>query len=466
LIAYQAWRGASGQGGTVQVQLTPSETPSVAAASPATTWSGRLLRLTRLVWLALALPTIGLYLAGVPVYFDFLLTPCPDATCTNGQLTPELLRGMHALGLSVGFYATYTVVLDVVVAAVYSGVALLLFWRRSDDGMALFAALALLTFGSATFTGSMQLLAELYPVWWLPVRVVGFIGDICMLTFLYLFPDGRFVPRWSRWLTLLWLAYQVPAYFFPHSPGDLSGTWLGQVIFPCLIGSGVAAQVYRYWRISSPVQRQQTKWVVFGSAIGICLDLLIVVVVVSGILPWGFEPGSLIYWVGFTGTFLALLLIPLSIGMAILRARLWDIDIIIRRTLIYSTLSGALALVYVGSVVVLQLLLGPLLGQQAPQLVTVTSTLAIAALFTPLRQRIRASIDQHFYRRRYNAVQVLARFMARMRDETDLDALTDDLLGVVEETMQPTHLTLWMREPELRRHGSIGYFKRLSDMVA
>jgi hypothetical protein len=448
LIAKQACWGASGQGGTVQVQLTPTETPSGAAASPAITWRGRLLRLARLVWLALALPTIGLYLAGVPVYFTFLLTPCPDATCTNGQLTPELLRGLHALGLSAGFYAAYTVTIDSIVGIVYSAVAFLLFWRKSDDRMALFAALTLLAFGCATFTTSLQLLAELYPVWWWPVHVVGFIGDVCMLTFLYLFPDGRFVPRWSRWLAVLWLAYQVPAYFFPQSPTNLSGTGLGQAVFLVLISSGVAAQVYRYRRVSNPVQRQQTKWVVFGCAVGIILDLLIEAVLVSGILPWAPEPGSLTYFVGLTGAFLALLLIPLSIGVAILRARLWDIDIIIRRTLIYSTLSGALALVYVGSVVLLQVVLRPLLGQQAPQLVTVASTLAIAALFAPLRRRIRASIDRHFYRRRYNAVQILARFSATLRDETDLDALSGDLLGVVEETMQPAHASLWLRLPE------------------
>jgi len=237
--------GSIGQGGVVQVQRTPTETTGGPAAPPATTLRGRQRRLAQIAWLAVALPTIGLFLASVPVYFVYLLTPCPGAACTNGQLTPDTLRALHALGLSVNFYAAYTVALDVVVAAVYSAVAFLLFWRKSDDRMALFAALTLLTFGSATFTTSMQLLAELYPLWWFPVHVVGFIGDVSMLTFLYLFPDGRFVPGWSRWLTILWIAYQVPVYFFPQSPANLSGTWLGQVVFLGLIGSGVAAQVYR-----------------------------------------------------------------------------------------------------------------------------------------------------------------------------------------------------------------------------
>ena len=238
----------------------------------------------------------------------------------------------------------------------------------------------------------------------------------------------------------------MPVYFFPQSPANLSGTWLGQVVFLGLIGSGVAAQVYRYWRIASPVQRQQTKWVVFGSAVGIALDLIIVAVAVSGMLPWRVEPGALSYFVILTGAFLSLLLIPLSIGMAILRSRLWDIDVLIRRTLVYGALTTALALVYVGSVVLLQTLVGAVTNQGRAELVTVASTLAIAALFNPLRRRIQNVIDKCFYRRKYDAAKVLAVFAATMRDETDLEALTTELLRVVDSTLQPEYVSLWLRE--------------------
>jgi hypothetical protein len=434
----------------VPVQPTSTITTSATAAPTPPSLRGRQLRLAQAAWLAVALPTIGLYLTGVHVYFASLLAPCPDAACTNGQLTPDNLHALQALGLSVGFYAAYTVALDCLVAAGYSAVAILLFWRKSAEPMALFTALALLTFGTATFTSSMQVLADVAPEWWLPVQVVGFIGDVSMLTFLYLFPDGHFVPHWSRWLALLWLAYQVPAYFAPQSPADLAGTWLGGVIFPSLVASGVAAQVYRYRRVASLEQRQQTKWVVFGVVVGIALDLTVVAVVTSGILPWRFEPGSLAYFLVLTVAFFALLLIPLSIGVAILRARLWDIDIIIRRTLVYSSLSGVLLLVYVSSIVLLQAVLRPLFGQQSPQLVTVASTLVIAALFSPLRRRIQTVIDQRFYRRKYDAAQILAAFGATMRDKTDLDALVDELLMVVKQTMQPSHVSLWLRKWESR----------------
>jgi GAF domain-containing protein len=367
-----------------------STLPSEAASDVNSRLREPWLTVARTAWLVVALATIGLFLISVPVYFAYLLTPCPDADCMNGQLTPDILRTLHALGLSAGFYAAYTVAIDVIVAGVYSAVAIVLFWRKSDDRMALFVALALLTFGSAALTSSMQLLAELYPGWWFPVRVVGFIGDVGMLTFLYLFPDGRFVPGWSRWLAVLWIVYQVPTYFFPQSPVDLSGTWLGQVIFPALIGSGVAAQVYRYRRISSPAQRQQTKWVVFGSAVGIPLEMIIVTVAVSGILPWEVLPGSLTYFVALTGGFLALLLIPLSIGLAILRYRLWDIDIIIRRTLIY----GALTAIIVGVYMLVVGALSALLPMQSELLFSVVALGLIALLFQPLRQRLQRAMDR------------------------------------------------------------------------
>jgi hypothetical protein len=411
---------------------------------------GRTLLLARTAWLAVALPTIGLLLAGVPVYFAYLLTPCPVAACTNGQLALDTLRALHTLGLSVGFYAAYTVALDVVVAAGYGAVAMFLFWRKSEDRMALFAALMLLTFGAATFTSSMQMLAEVYPVWRLPVGLVGFIGDVSMLTFLYVFPDGRFVPRWSRWLAVLWIAYQVPVYFFRDSPANLSGTWVGQAVFLGLIVSGVAAQVYRYRWIASPVQRQQTKWVVFGSALGIALDLIIVGVAVSGMLPWSLEPGSLTYFVVLTGAFLSLLLIPLSIGVAILRARLWEIDILINRTLVYGLLTAALTLTYIGCVVLLQTIVTAFTHLGHSEVVAVASTLAIAALFTPLRRRIQNLIDKRFYRRKYDVAKVLAAFGATVRDETDLERLTAELVRVVDETMQAEFVSLWLPDTEAR----------------
>jgi hypothetical protein len=144
---------------------------------------------------------------------------------------------------------------------------------------------------------------------------------------------------------------------------------------------------------------------------------------------------------------LAFLLIPLSIGVAVLRYRLYDVDIIVNRTLVYGSLTATLALVYFGGVAITQALFQALTGQQEqqPQLAIVVSTLVIAALFNPLRHRIQGFIDRRFYRSKYDARKTLEAFSAKLRDETDLDALSDDLTSVVRETMQPAHVSLWLR---------------------
>jgi len=157
------------------------------------------------------------------------------------------------------------------------------------------------------------------------------------------------------------------------------------------------------------------------------------------------------YLVGYTFIgYLAVLLIPASIGIAVLRHHLFDVDLVINRTLVYGALTVSLGLVYFGSIVVLQGLFRALTGGES-QLAVVASTLAIAALFNPLRQRIQGFIDRSFYRRKYDAAKTLAAFSAKLRDETDLERLSDELVSVVQETMQPKHASLWLHpDPALK----------------
>jgi hypothetical protein len=204
----------------------------------------------------------------------------------------------------------------------------------------------------------------------------------------------------------------------------------------------VFAQVYRCRRVSTPIQRQQTKWVVYGFSAA--LAGFMAAIFLYEFVPAIGRSGPLGEMVGETIVYGFLLLISLSIGVAILRSRLYDVEVIINRTLVYGPLTVLLAATYAGGVVGLQYAFRLFTGQGST-LAVVASTLAIAALFNPLRGRIQSFIDRRFYRRKYDAAKTLAAFSARLRDETDLDELGDDLVGVTSATMQPEHAFLWLR---------------------
>ena len=274
-------------------------------------------------------------------------------------------------------------------------------------------------------------------------KVPTFIGYMSWMLFFYLFPSGRFVPRWTRWLALCWVLFSGSWLFTPFGPP----TWplpLFNLVVLMLWGSFLVAQIYRYARVSDATQRQQTKWVVFGIAVAVAGVLATIFTVGAAIdLPpeqVGPRMLSLLLMDAF------MLFIPLSIGIAVLRARLFDIDVVINRTLVYGSLTAVLALVYLGGVAATQAIFRALTGQeQQPQLAVVISTLVIAALFNPLRRRVQAFVDRRFYRRKYDARKTLQDFSARLREETDLDSLNAELITVVRETMQPARVSLWLR---------------------
>jgi hypothetical protein len=209
-------------------------------------------------------------------------------------------------------------------------------------------------------------------------------------------------------------------------------------------GSFLGAQIYRYARVSNRTERQQTKWVVFGVAVAVVGTMTTIFTIGAAVdlPPRDVGPRMLSLLLMDASA----LMIPLSIGVAMLRSRLFDIDVVINRTLVYGSLTLMLVLFYFGGVTATQTLFSALTGQQKlPQLAVVVSTLVIAALFNPLRRRVQAFIDRRFYRRKYDARKTLETFTARLRDDTNLSALSDDLVGVVRETIQPAHVSLWLR---------------------
>jgi hypothetical protein len=417
-------------------------------AAPHTAARGGRLPVARAAWLAVALLAVGLFVAGAFSYWADLQEVCTlggELCSDRGLLTPENVRELREIGLSNGFHAAFEVVITTILAAVWLGVGAVIFWRRSDDRMALLVSLMLVTFGTAGLnTAPSDALVGTYPALRLLVGGVQFLGQVCIVLFFCLFPSGLFVPRWIRWLALACLAMQAPLYFFPNSslnPLNHSEL-LFSAVFLAFLASFVAAQVYRYRRVSGPAERRQIKWVVFGTVAGIAGF-------VGSLLPYFFAPRllthiSYLYFVLDAGLFVSLTLIPLGIGVAMLRSRLFDIDLLINRTLVYAALTATLAAIYLGGVVALQTLLRALTGEGS-QLAVVASTLAIAALFNPLRRRVQAAVDRRFYRNKYDARKTLEAFSARLRSETDLDALGDELVAVARGTMQPAHASLWLR---------------------
>ena len=291
---------------------------------------------------------------------------------------------------------------------------------------------------------------------------IGGIGWFLMLTYLLLlFPNGHLPsPRWrflARLIAVLLAAYSITFLLSPYPYAnsaidprlltvrnpigimvandlfDALGGDIPLLLFPLILACIVS--VFLRFRRTRGVERQQLKWFTYGMAISILMLIIILIAVFS-------TPN------GGSGTFfyLAVVCIPISAGIAMLRYRLYDIDVLINRTLIYGVLTAVLALAYFVSVLILQYLLSSFTS--GSQLAIVGSTLVIAILFQPLRHRIQRIIDRRFYRSKYDAARTLSAFSARLRNEVDLQQLSDHLLTVVQETMQPTHVSLWLRPPE------------------
>jgi len=409
--------------------------------------------LARVLWVVAALLTVSIFVISLPAYATQMQTLCPTASCSNGQLTAAQAEALARLGFSLATYANAFVALNIIASACWFLISLLMIWRGGNDRMALFTAFTLLLFGVARFPDAPAALAALHPEWWLPVMGLRYLGSACLSFFCYLFPDGRFVPWWTRWVAFTWLLPQLPEFFAPGSSLDplryppllQAAGFLGFVL------SVVVAQVYRYRRVSTPVQRQQTKWVVFGLAIAL-IGFLALTFLTPLLFPTT-QPLSFSVPAFLAASYGVMLLVPISLAIAILRHQLFDIDLLINRTLVYGSLTAILTGVYFLGVVGVQELINVITGiQKESPLAIVASTLVVAALFQPLRRRLQRGIDRRFYRRRYDTARTLERLAATLRQEVDMQTLTDQLLRVVKDTMQPAHLSLWIRPTGHREH--------------
>lgn len=413
---------------------------------------GRQPLLVRGAWLALIAVVLTISLVTFPAYLAQLQTPCAGFTCQYQQLTPDQVVTLEQAGLSLDWYAVAMVVLMLASVAVCWGVSALIVWRRPNERIAILVALLLVALGPL---GVVFALPQGLVPWQEAHNYLALLFQELLVFVFVLFPSGRFAAHWMRWVFVVLLVMQIPSVFFPanlllsSTPSSQFG-WLLTVV---TMVSVAGVQLYRYRWVSNVIERQQTKWVVFGLALP-CLYYFGQTVLDLVLLP--FDKSSPIYVLAFNSSgYLLSFCLPLAFGFAMLRYHLWNIDSLINRTLVYGSLTAILALVYGGGVIGSQAVVSRFThGSEQSPLIVVGTTLIIAALFQPLRRYLQALIDRRLFRRKYNAARTLAIFGATLRSRAELETLADDLMAVVDETMQPEHVSLWLSPPD-QRLGSV-----------
>jgi hypothetical protein len=366
-----------------------------------------------------------------------------------------------------GEKAESSVVVDLVTLLAFSVVGAVVASRQPRNAIGWLLCSVGVTIGLNSFTGA-------YAEFWLAsgygTNILGetaawFASWLWLLLvyvpasfLLLLFPDGRLPsPRWRpvAWGAALGTVGCVVGYAleagtladFPRitNPYGIYGPIVeivgvaGSIVAAGSMAASAVSLIVRLRRAAG-VERQQIKWLAYGGAL-----VVLTVGVGAAMIPWSVSASIVVMSVALLG-------LPAFTGIAIVRHRLYDIDFLINRTLVYAPLTAMLILFYLGGVVALQYGVRALTGQES-QLSAVVSTLAIAALFNPLRRRIQGFVDRRFYRSRYDAAKTLAAFSARLRDETDLTALSDDVVGVAKDTMQPEHASLWLRTGNATKYG-------------
>jgi hypothetical protein len=394
--------------------------------------------LMRTGFLVYTLLIIAGHIAGFPLAYAYLHTVCSDGC----GLTPENVLALERHGLSIAFYANLYMAIQVLYILVTVVAALLIVFKKPGQWVPLGVSCFLLAF-SAFEGANYPALASTYPVLDMPLQLLifwggGILGMYALLTF----PNCKFGSRWVLGYYLLTIIEGVLAPFITTAVFVQLNNLFNTIGFPIILG----VLIYRYRRLLNARERAATKWLIVSwSVFIITLVLFTIVLAVS-------PADSLLFLLANTIGFFGCGINIAGFLMAVLYANAFDIDIFVRRVFVYGMLSILLALIYVGLVIGLGALVRLLTGElgESP-VVIVVSTLAIAALFQPLRRRIQAIIDRRFYRRKYDAAKTLAAFSETISQELNVDQLRERLVAVVQETMQPAHVSLWLRLPALDR---------------
>jgi len=385
---------------------------------------------------------VGLFVGGLPTYFASLHQVISSVNLNDlgAQLTPQDVKALHAVSLSLDVYAWVTLSIYLLLLLVYVLVGTVLFWRAASNRMALLASFSLILFPLAL---GGQIVDLLPPVWTIPTECARFIGSACLGLFFYVFPGGRFVPRFTRWLAVAWVVYWALEIFFPALSNIPPFSWLALLILLGLLASQLMLQIYRYRRMSTPTERQQIKWVVFGIVISFGAIFLAQAVLFVG-LPLLLPVDPLITSVGLTLTFLLLLLFPLSIGFAVLRYHLWDIDLIINRTLVYGLLTACVIGLYV-------LIVGGLSTAfqiQGNLVISLGATALIAILFQPLRNWLQRSINRLMYGERDDPYRILSRLGQRLEGTLAPEQVLPTIVQTTAQALKLPYVAVTLKQDD------------------
>lgn len=374
----------------------------------------------RAVLIALSIGVVLLFALGARRFYHQLLTPCPSGAQCNLWMRTDMA------GVSPEFYARWSIGRDIVYVSVFCALAALLFWKAPYQPMALLGAITMIFFGAAVLPEELSVLQQSGSWLRIPAAMAEIVGVSLIVAFLLLFPDGRFVPRWTRWLLPPWMLLATTAVL--STPDDLLGDD-GPLVDPLFVGMllfCVGALVLRYRRATDPTERQQLKWVAYGSAtaiVGLGIGAILLPMIPASVIA----NRPLFALVGITFTWSILLLIPFSLALALLRYRLWDVDRIARRAMLSGALIAVVTIIYAAIV----LGASALIPGTSSRLWPLVAALIVALLLQPVRDRLERSINRLFYGQRDDPYAVISslgeRLEGSLSPETALPAIVDTI---------------------------------------
>jgi signal transduction histidine kinase len=391
------------------------------------------LGLARAAWLVLAAVILATLVQAAPIYLAQQMQICTadSSQCSQqGLMTVENMHQLEAIGITLPVWGAYTLISRLIFTAFTGLVALIVFLRKPGEWMPLFVAFFLLVFSANN--GVINALGLSSAAWVLPAHCLTAATWVSFLLFFTLFPGGHFAPRWMRWVVIVYAAPMLSGIFFPGTFLDLSTVlpWFPTVYFPSLFALMLGVQVYRYRRVSTTTQRQQTRWVVYGISIMLALAIAFSLPMIFSL---AYNQSTFVFVLSGGLANYILLLLPLSIAVAMLRSRLWEIDTLINRTLVY----GVLTLVISASYVLVVGALSSLFRIQDDLWVSLLVTGLVAVLFQPIRGWLQQGVNRLMYGQRDEPYAVLSRLSARLETSLAPDAV---LPTIVETTAQALKL--------------------------